>query len=158
MASLHSERGKHIPSKLMCVSESSVNSVELVGDTSTFFGKSSFTLGSTSLTIPSYLIVNSTVDLGSVDADDIIIVNQDQRILSSVLRFGTYKVLVVRVVDNEGNEPKHSIAELGEKTFDDNRNLVRMQKLKLYFLIFITSHIHFYFSLFWFEHIREHNL
>lgn len=107
---------------LQCVSDDYSSSVTLDGDIKAFFGKHSYKLGVTKLSIPVSLITGDLVDLDSSGASAIRIFRMSAR--GNEHKTGTYKVLVVRVVDENGNAPSLSIAELGTKTFDDTLNLV----------------------------------
>ena len=105
-----------------CVNDNYTRSVTLDGDMNIFFGHHSYTLGKTKLSIPLPLITNDVVDLDSDGASTIKISRISTR--GTEHHTGTYKVLVVRVVDANGNEPTISLADLGTKTFDDAHNLV----------------------------------
>ena len=95
----------------------------LDGDINAFFGRQSYKLGATKLSIPISLITRGdVVDLGSNRSSAIKISRVSTR--GKEHKTGTYKVLIVRVVDGKGDEPYFSVAELGTKTFDDAHNLV----------------------------------
>jgi len=121
--------GYSVPDEIGCSSADYSRRVVINGDLDAFLGSGGYAFGSTMLSIPESLIVDEAVDLSADGAaGSIVVSSQDSRSNRGVEhRTGTWKVLVVRVIDASGVSPTPTAAELSTAVFSESGTTMNSQ-------------------------------